>query len=472
MPVVTVTNTQALNLKISPLQIDAGEMIRCVNVDSYHFGSKKKRLGYETFLGTAVTQGTVNDLWNWTKDDGTTSYLYALANNRVLYYDLNGTATDWTPCGNGTVSGSRIGFGVLENTMIIGDGVTATRHTTDGTSFTNTTIAPIANDFVDYQQRIYAVGTASDLFYSTTGDATNWNTSGTSDSSSIHIPGPGKLIKVFKVSDRLMACKNSNSMHRWDGYNLVDMCTAYGPTSPQSVDQTDGYYLGLNRVGVFGYSGEKPELLSNKVEKQIYNDRGGGIPGDLFNNTPGVVHRFNYFLTAGTVTDDLTNQTITNAIIKYDYQTNEFSNYKIANLPRAYVSYTDPQGYKQLVFGDSTGATYKFGSATTDNGTPIEANMEFVYHGGTMQRKKFNWFRAMFNVGCEAKVQIALADTYNKASKTWVDIGEVSNGIAEFKFPVDNRVGRLLFIRIYEASSSARFEYYGYELDVDIEGTP
>ena len=117
--------------------------------------------------------------------------------------------------------------------MIIGDGTAATRHTTTGTSFTNTTSAPASPNWAVFQNRAYA-GTGNVLTYSVTNDITNWATTGTSDSSSVTIPGAGAINKVFTANDRVIINKNSQLMNRWDGFSLVQIPTTQGLSSPQS----------------------------------------------------------------------------------------------------------------------------------------------------------------------------------------------------------------------------------------------
>ena len=51
---------------------------------------------------------------------------------------------DWTVCGNGTItSGAHIGYDVLGDTMLIVDGAGSTRHSTNGTSFTEYNPLPL-----------------------------------------------------------------------------------------------------------------------------------------------------------------------------------------------------------------------------------------------------------------------------------------------------------------------------------------
>lgn len=460
-------NSQGINTYINPLLQD-GAIIHAVNVTSFPLGAKSKRPGYTTFLGTP-DNATVNTLFKYGKDDGTTQYLYR-ASGSALYYSIQGTGA-WTLAGNGTISnGAHVGHAILDDTLILGDGGGSTRHTTNGTSFTNTSLAPIAPEFEQYQNRIYAIGTASDLFYSTTNDATNWQTSGTSDSSSFKVPGEGKLNKIFKTADKLIATKNSGLMYKWDGFSLIDMATKYGPSSPYSVANTEDYRMFINQFGHYGYGGGKPQILSNAIQRQFYNNNNSGIAGTAFNTIPAECHLYDYFASVGTITDDFTSRRIPNAIIKYDYQKNEYLNWSFANKPTSMLSYKDINGVQQFIFGDASGQVYKLdNTATTDNGQAIEAEIVMIFTFDAPEyEKKWNWFRAIFNPGCQAKVQVACANTYTYETLRWQELDNYGDGVFETRFPGDSQ-SRLLFVRIYEASKNSKFVYYGCAIDAEVE---
>lgn len=465
VPLVRVANLSGLNIYVNPLLQNQGDLIRAVNVVSDPYGAKTKRPGYVTFLGTA-DGSAVKDLWSWTKEDGS-MYVYRASGTQV-FSSLEGTGA-WTATGNGSIAGTaHVGHAVLGNTMMIGDGVNPTRHTTNGTSFSDTTLAPVSSSFVQYQSRIYAAGTSSTLFKSTTNDATNWNTTGTSDSSSLTIPGEGRIRMIYKLADRVHAAKTSGLIYQHDGISLVDTATELGPSSPYSFDKTEDTGFWLNRLGIFSSNGGRPQLLSNDIQKQIYNDAGNGIAGTTFNTAPGGVHRYDYFLSAGTVTDDFTDAQVSNAILKYDFQKNEFLNFTFANFPTAYHSFKDTNGVQQLIFGDSGGQVYKYGgTAITDNGTTVESTMEYVLHmGNPEEEKEFRYFWAFFNPGASAKIQIAIEDTYIKGEKSWIDLGDARRGVVEYRFPSDV-AGRLLFVKVYENSRNARYTFYGFAVDYD-----
>ncbi len=451
-----------------------GVLLRAVNVDSYPLGGKQKRPGYAVFGTTGTADGVApTKLFNWIKDDGTTSYVYRSSGSSLYYYDAGAGTGDWTLCGNGTISaGGTINHAILGNTLIISDANGTTRHTTNGTSFTDTPLAPPMTSLVQYQNRIYGAGTSSNLFYSTSNDATNWNTSGTSDSSSIAIPDEGRLLRVMKLNNTLVIGKTSGKEFAWDGYNLLDLATNLGPTSAQSFATVEDHGFHLNRLGVFTSTAGNNQLISNAIQREIYNDAGLGIAGTIFNPAPGVVHRYDYFLSVGSVQDDLTNEPLNNAILKYNYQKNEWLNYQFNDNPTAYVSFKDNTGNQQLLFSNSGGQVFQFGgTATSDNGTPIASVMDMLYHFNyPYVDKEFRYIWLFFNPGCQAKVQVAITDTFIKGAKKWVDIGDVSSGIKMFRFP-NNSKGKLLWLRITESSGDARFDYYGMACDANLNPT-
>lgn len=458
-----------INTFINPLGKD-GLLIHAVNVKSDGYGIKSKRTGYSTFLATP-DGSAVQSLFAFPNigNDSTKVNLFR-ASGSVLYHSVQGTGA-WTLSGNGTISaGAHFGVAILDNVLIGGDGTLPTRHSTDGTSFTNTTLAPPAEFFEQYQNRIYAAGTASTLFYSTTNDATNWNTSGTSDSNSLQIPGEGKMGQVFKSADKLLATKSTGLMYKWDGYSLIDMTTRYGPSSPYSIADSEDYRFFINQIGHFGYGGEKPQLLSNAIQRQFYNDANTGIAGTVFPSAPAVVHRYDYLVSVGTITDDFTDRTISNAIIKYDYQKNEYLNWSLADNPTAWLSYLDKDGARQLIFGDATGQCYKMDNTlTTDDGSAIASEMVYVFHYGAPEfRKKWNYWRGIFNPGCEAKVQIACSNVFTYQNLNWQELGECKSGFVEYRFP-NASTSNFLFVRIYENSKNSRMMFYGQNIDAEVE---
>jgi hypothetical protein len=439
-------------------------------MDNSYVGAKSKRPGYSTFLGTA-NGSAVLDLFSWTKADGTSTYVYRNSGGILSYWDAGvGTATDWTTCGGGTVvAGNHIGQTVLAETLFIDQAAGTYKSSTSGTSFGTVALSPPGEHLATYQNRVYVGGTASTLFWSASGSGADWATTGTSDSSSQTIPGAGKLNKVFVSNDKVVTSKNSGLMHRWDGYSLRKLPTDKGLSSPYSLIETEDYFFYLNRDGIYGFGGERPEIVSNAIQPQIYNNAGSGIAGSVFNTCPAGINHYDGLFSVGNVTDTVSQETVTNCVIKYDYQLNQFTDYSFAHAPTAWTTYLDNTGNRQLIFGDSSGQCYKIsGTATSDAGTPIETAMEGVLTFGEPESNKlFHEFWAIGSPGCGAKVQICATDTFTASRRNWIDVGEFTDGVAKLAIP-SSYVGRLLWWRVYERSSEAPFTIYGFVVELDI----
>jgi len=453
-----LTNIEGLNLRVNPFNHSG--LLRAVNVTTDLIGVKSKRCGYGTYLGTPDND-QINSLFSFGKENGTQFWNYRFSGS-VLYYSTQGTG-DWTVCGNGTFAGgTHIGHAVSNDVLIAGDGVGSTRHTTNGTSFTNTNSAPASEQFEQYQGRFWAIGTSSNLFYSSYGTSNSWDI-GTSDSSSIVIPDEGKNNLIFKTSDRLYVGKNSGLQYRWDGYSLVDLSTNLSYSSPYSMAEVEGYKIGLNRLGFYGNGGAKSEALSNAIQKQIFNPAGNGIGGQVFNTAPGVVYKYDYFCAVGTVSDDLTYGTVPNCVEKYNIQLNEWLNWSFANNPTAFLRFKDENGDEQLIWGDKDGQCYKLdGTSLSDNGKPIATEMMGFYDGGNLEEKKWGKVRMVFSPHSQVHVQFALTSSLDFQRLEWVDLEPETSGYIEYHFRGNSR-SRFVVYRIYESSTESRWNLYSIE---------
>jgi hypothetical protein len=458
-----------LNLYTNPLmdsQSD-GQIIRAVNVDSSPYQAKNKRSGYVSFLGTPDTS-SITTLFDWVPDAAGTMNLYR-ASGSLLYYSVNGTGA-WSICGNGTITpGSHVGQAVLNNTLIISQSGGTTRHSTNGTSFTDTSLAP-AGEFIDqYQNRIYITGTSSQMTFSVTNDPTNWQTSGTSDSSSLTIPGRGLPNKLFKLNNRLMISKASRNMFKWDGYNLIDMSSNMGLSSPYSYGSVEANGFWLNEKGIFTSAGDQPELISNPIYRFFQNNLGSQIAGTSFGSAPATVHYYDYLCAVGSMTDDFTNETVPNAIIKYNFQKNEFTNWSFADFPTAMRSYRDLNSNTQLIFGNASGQVMQYqGTATSDNGQPIESILELMFDfGNPLLQKEWRILWGFFNPGCGATIEVATSETYIKENKKWQTVGPAKEGVVYYRFRNGERA-RFLYVKITDNSRDPSYTCYGIGIDAVI----
>lgn len=465
----TIKSFGGINTNLNPLLQPEGTLFTCVNFDSDPIGAKTKRPGITTFLNNPDSS-QVNNIFEF--DAGTIHYLYRMSGTVCYYFDVNNPGTAWTVMGNGTFTGGgRIGQTVLYDTMIAGNGVGSTRHTTNGTSFTNTTLAPLSRFWTNNFGRVYAANNQT-LFWSSANDATNWQTSGTSDSSSIQLPGGGTANGLFTTYNRVVATKSSGIMHRWDSYSRETVPGRLAPTSQWASVDLDDLRLYANRKGAYSFTGSYPKLISRPVEKQFYNSDQSGIPGNLFNDLAGGEFNYVYYLSEGSYTDPMTGNSLNNAVLVYDYLHNEYSNYQWPFTPTSYGEYTDADGYRWQLLGDSTGQVYKVnGTATSDSGTAIEAYMEgFTYFGKDWSDKEVYRAWVHTNPGCQAKLQMSMTDNLFENSRKWFDVADLSRGITYVEFPKNQNRGKYCFYRFYESSLDDPWTLYAITFDFDYVG--
>lgn len=494
---VEYLNAGSLNTYTTPLQVD-GQLVHALNVVGFPYGAYSKRPGYGTAIGTV--SGRVQNLFSFAPyptGSGTNLFLYAAAGS-LLYQSTQGTAS-WAVAGNGTITdGNHVGHAVLNNVLIVGDGAGSTRHTSDGTSFTNTTSAPIAQYFAQFHQRIYASnGTSATLTYSSNGSADNWSISLPADSSSFTVPNEGAISSHIVAGDRLNITKQRGDMFNWDDTTLVDMATKYGPSSPWSWGRIDDTWFYLNQFGLFSFDGATKTVISNPIQRMFYNRQNTGIGTAAWGTAPGVGHIWDYLVAVGTVTDDFTGRQINNAIIRYDYQKNQFTNWSFAHPPTAFHSYNDSNNKRQLLFGDASGNIFQLDpSKTSDNGTAIQSELVFLFNYSSQSQiftptsasaissvtyeEKWNYIRLIFNPGDEVNIQFAFTNTLTYQHLKWSgvintnkrtgDYYQVADGVVEIRFPRDENNmprSRFLFVRIYDDSDSSAWTYYGAQIDAD-----
>ncbi len=484
-----------------------GQIIHGVNIVNFPNGAISKRPGYNTFLGTP-DNAQVNALMYYPQQTGTQLFLYR-ASGSQLYYSLQGTGA-WTVAqGNGTAgtAGGTIGNGqrmqgaILNNTFITGDGTTATRHTANGTAFTDTVLAPIGQYFMQYHNRIYTTnGINGTITYSSYGSADNWNIAIPADSSSFVVPDAGAAGPMMNSGDRLIITKIKGKMFNWDGNQLIDMATYYGPTMTFSPANIDGYYFYLNQVGQFGFDGANKQMLTNSVQRLFYNRSGNGMAASMLGTFGvGEAHIWDYFATLGTITDDFTGRTVNNAVLKYDYQKDTHLLWQLNDNPTSMLSYVDLNNQRQLIFGNASGQCFQLSpTATSDNGTPIASEAVFVFTyasqatsfsptsaqslSGASYEKKWNWGRFFFNPGDEVNIQFAFSNTLTYQHLKWSetintnqrtgDFWQVSDGVVEIRFPDDlnnPRRSRFMFLRIYDNADNSKWTYLGSQIDAEIQ---
>lgn len=450
--------------KVSPFLHEDGDLLVCENLDNYPSGAKTKRSGYEKFLGTLP--GTVSSMFVYPYPTNTNVLYYAYAGS-VLHYSEQGTGA-WMVAGSGTFSGQRpLGYGAMGTVLMVGDG-SVTRHSTNGTSFTDTTLAPAGDKFAEFRQRMFiAYGTV--LYASELGSPTGWSISSTNPSYSEPIEGYGVINSLFSANDELVVTKDSGAIVHFDGYRKYVSPSNDAPGHYTSVANLDGVRFYTNPEGVWGFN-TKPQKVSEPVQPMFYNNS-GSAPSESYlrSSSKAVAFKDNYYTYIGTTTSDIYPQTVANCIMKYDLSRNEWSWYKIPL--RTYSMFYDytQDGYGWM-FGNINQA-YRFSpTATSDDGQAISATMIGFLHFREPDRdKRINRLTASASPGCGATFQIAMSDTLTLDNLMWIDIGDLYSGTRKFIPDLELR-GKFMFYKLHESSTDKPFTFYGFTVDFDYVG--
>jgi hypothetical protein len=458
---------QGMNRDTSPFLIEPGEWRLIVNADLSKKGVIKKRKGYTKILNTPdaneilslipIELGSVRQL------------IMVNAAGKMYSSDLTG-ATWGTAIATGLSTSARWGFTIMSDSSgnkyaIMGNGA-VTKKTADGVALSDVSGAPLAKYWTTFSQRVFGAGvTASPdtLFWCSIGDLTNWSGVSPNDSSSTTIDRyyRGNIKGIRESNDRVVIYKE-RMMKRWDGDTLKTVMASSGLDAPYSLASVDGMIFSFDRDGIRLYDGNEPRLISERIRDLI---EGIDVTSANLERICGAVFQKKYYLSVGNITDEDGN-TITNAVIAYDYVKDEFMLYSTAHRITAmtrFINTTD--NTENLYVGDLTGNVYKmFAQDYLDDTANIEMKLQshIFYPGGVdveIEPKKMTLAARYAD-----EMKVFLRSEYNDNIE---NIGEFTEPVSDQKFDkLGNDVrGLQLFV---EHSAKGRPEYYGFQLEYDI----
>jgi len=456
-----------MNRNTSPLLIKEGEWRLIVNADLHKNGVLKKRKGYTKILNTPdanevlslipIELGTIRQL------------IMVNAAGKMYSSDLTG-ATWGTAIVTGLSASARWGFTIMADSSgnkyaIMGNGA-VTYKTADGVSLTSVSGAPLAKYWTTFAQRVFGAGvTASPdtLFWSSIGDLTNWSGVSPSDSSSttIDLYYRGNIRGIKESNDRVVIYKE-RMMKRWDGETLKTVRSSTGAEAPYSLATIEGMIFSFDRDGIRLYDGNKPEIISERIKDLI---QGIDVTAANLERICGAVYRNRYYLSVGNITDEDGN-TITNAVIVYDFIFNEFLLYSTAHRITAMTRFINTtNNTEDLYIGDLTGNVYKmFANDDLDDDKNVEMKLEshIFYPAEIDTAIEPNKMTLLARYSDEMKV--FLSADYKDAKE---NIGEFTDPVSDQKFDkLGNDVrGVKVFI---EHSAKGRPEYYGNQLEFNL----
>jgi len=368
-----------MNAKATPLILKDEECEQIINYNLDTTGALTKRPGYDVFGSQMIAARRVLGLFQYTNTatPAETTQLAvvdnATPNATVIYYNNSGTwATSKT---NDTYAATRTNFNRYRFATFLnyvfrvnGTDVVGSSINVNGSAWGTTNCpATITPSFIAvYQDRGYAArsgaANGSRLYFSSLPSAgvITW-TVGT-DYIDINPDDGDEITALENNGNRLLIFKN-RSMYRWN-YGQVEPDRLIGiGTSSQECVRTN-FDLGItffaNEYGAYAYSGNRPKLISRKIQKWI-----DAIPAADLNSMCAETDADHYYLY---MSDSMTvdGRVYTNVMAVYTISLDAWVIYTL-NTPARVMNKLIQSSAEDIYFGNTQGRTYKFNSGTADD---------------------------------------------------------------------------------------------------------
>lgn len=429
-----------MNAKTSSLIIKDSESELIQNYHLDKIGSLTRRNGYIRYCDQPKPNLPVDALWNWNLPSGANYHFMSVANaglgSRTIYYNLNNastwTATNLTADSNPvwkTRFCSFVGYTFRTN------GSDAMKSTQDGATWATTNcitggaISILA--MAVFQARMYAADNAtanrSRIYFSSlpnpTTYAITWDT--TNDYFDVN-PSDGDYVVTLENNGNRLLIFKSRALYRWTyGQVEADRLIGVGTSSPESVKTNFdvGITFFANQHGIYGYSGDRPKLLSRKIQPFV------DAVSD-WSNVVAEVDTDHYYLSVGDIT--VAGRSYTNAVFVYHISLDAWSIYTTATKINCMARLIITNPVQDIYFGSSTtGRTYQFLSGTNDDGSTIPAewiSKEYVL--SYPNRTNVTWIDifASQRVAIQSYLDLDRLNMFN-------ELGQLSTRISNFRVP-------------------------------------
>ena len=368
-----------MNAKASPLILRDSECELILNYKLDTVGSLTKRNGFSVFADQATDNMTCNGLYQYTKTSAAAKTTQLMVNNATggatstIFYNNGGV---WTNSKTGLTKDKKTRFVTFLDYVFYVNGADVMGSSTDpltptwGTTNCLTVIKPTYAAI--FQDRLYvangAVSNFSRLWFSSlpAGGAITWDS--TNDWVDINPDDGDSITALENNGNRLLVFKN-RALYRWTfGQVEPDRLLGVGTSSQESVKTN--FDVGLtffaNQRGVYAYGGERPNLISRKIQKYV------DAVSD-WTNVFGEVDEDHYYLFVGNITVD--GRTFTNTMFVYNVSLDAWTVYTLTEKITWMARLIETSPVEKIYFGNNDGDTFLWNSGTTDNTAEINGEI-------------------------------------------------------------------------------------------------
>lgn len=370
-----------MNVKAGPLIIKDDECELALNYILDTVGVLQKRGGYHAFGGTPVANRSIYGLYSFVDSSSNTNIPIMVVLNTVgtfnVTYYLSGST--WTVSNQQSDTASaRTYFSTFIDYVFRVNGSDAASSSSDGATWGTTNCPTVITPKYTkvFQDRVYmgngGSANKSRVWFSSlpSGGGITWDTS--ADYFDVN-PDDGDEITGFENNGNRLLIFKHRALYRWNfGQIEPDRVIGVGTDAQESV--ATNFDLGItffaNQHGVYSYTGNRPKLLSRKIQPYI------NAVSD-WTAVRGGVDAEHYYLYVGNLT--VKGRTYTKVWLVYHIALDAWSVFSSADSATAVASMLGVGTGEQLCFGSTDGKTYltSFAMIAADGSAPYTADDDF-----------------------------------------------------------------------------------------------
>ncbi len=406
-----------MNRKTGPLIIKDDECELALNYILDNVGTLQKRGGYGAIAAAPVANRTVNGLYSFSDSSASTYVSLLVANNSgntngVIYKLIGGT---WTAEKTNDTASKRTRFTAFVDYIFRVNGADVVATSADGVTW-GTTNAPtvITPSYAAvFQDRTYVAhgGTTnkSRVWFSSlpSAGAITWTTA--TDFFDVNPDDGDELTALENNGNRLLLFKH-RALYRWNfGQVDPDRVIGVGTDSQESVKTN--FDLGItffaNSHGVYAYTGNRPKLLSRKIQPFI----------DAVSNwttTYGGVDNDHYYLYVGNLTVE--GRTYNRVVLCYHISLDAWTIFSVGSTVSIFASMVDTQ------ITSSTGGVLCMGAT---DGAAYLTSFNLIAANGI---SSYNSDSSASNITAEFISKEYLLKFPERTNLTWIDIFATKRG--------------------------------------------
>lgn len=376
-----------INQRTTPLVLKDSECEMAIN---YHFdklGGITKRKGYTQVADQIAAGKSVRGLFYDEESNKYVAVVFASGDSNSVHYVTDVSGSTWTQEKNDDAALTSTGYYerarfvnfVGEIFRVNGNDVMQNASSATATWSGDQSLNVAAPRYIAvFQDRVYAAHRSfnrSRVWYSSLPDASeeiSWD-SGTNGQWFDVNPDDGDVITGLENNGNRLLIFKTRALYRWTfGATEPDRLIGVGAVN-QEVVKTNfdvGITFFANPYGVYAYSGNRPRLLSRKIQPII-----DAVTDTGWEESCAAVDADHYYLSVGDLTYE--GRTISNAVLVYHISLDAWSIYSLADKITTMATLPDKtteSASYSVYFGTDDGKVFRLNDGTSDDGEAIASS--------------------------------------------------------------------------------------------------